>query len=64
MGEIIHTSRIKIVREKGPTRRAVIEGLPGEIRYGVHGGIKNFYKMEPEEELPATLDHMISAIAG
>jgi len=26
MGEIVHTSRIKIVREKGPTRRAMIEG--------------------------------------
>ena len=26
MGEIVHTSRIRIVREKGPTRRA-IEGF-------------------------------------
>jgi|GEM_PF-703014 hypothetical protein len=24
MGEIVHTSRIKIVREKGPTRRAMM----------------------------------------
>jgi hypothetical protein len=24
MGEIAHTSKIKIVREKGPTRRAMI----------------------------------------
>jgi hypothetical protein len=42
----------------------VIEGFPGEVRYGVHGGIKNFYKIEPEEEHPATLDHMVSAIAA
>ena len=27
MGEIVHTSRIKIVREKGPTRGAMIEGF-------------------------------------
>jgi hypothetical protein len=27
MGEIVHTSRIKIVREKGPKRRAMIEGF-------------------------------------
>ena len=27
MGEIVHTSLIKIVREKGPTRRAMIEGF-------------------------------------
>ncbi|MBP1718915.1 MAG: hypothetical protein H6Q43_2353, partial [Deltaproteobacteria bacterium] len=26
MGEVVHMSRIKIVREKGPTRRAMIEG--------------------------------------
>jgi hypothetical protein len=45
MGEIVHTSRIRIVREKGPTRRAMIEGFNEPIYYGVHGGIKRFYKM-------------------
>ncbi|UCF57949.1 MAG: hypothetical protein JSW15_05740 [Deltaproteobacteria bacterium] len=64
MGEIVHTSRSRIVREQGPTRRAVIEGFPGEVRYGIHGGIKDFYKVEPKEEHPATLDHIVSAIAA
>lgn len=64
MGEIVHTSVSRIYREHGPTRRALIKGFPGEVRYGVHGGIKNFYKVEPREEHPATLDHMISAIAA
>jgi organic hydroperoxide reductase OsmC/OhrA len=64
MGEIVHTSRSRIVREEGPTRRAVIEGFPGAVRYGIHGGIKNFYKVEPKEENPATFDHMVSAIAA
>ena len=27
MGDVVHTSRIRIVREKGPTRKAVIEGF-------------------------------------
>jgi hypothetical protein len=49
MGEIVHTSRIKIVREKGPTRRAMIEGFDEPIYYGVHGGIKRFYEIEPEK---------------
>jgi len=40
MGELVHTSRIKIVREKGPTRRAMIEGFNEPIYYGVHGGIR------------------------
>jgi hypothetical protein len=64
MGEIVHTSRIKIVREKGPTRRAMIEGFDKPIYYGVHGGIKRFYKVEPDEEHAATLDHIVAATAG
>jgi len=64
MGEVVHTSRIKIVREKGPTRRAVIEGFNEPIYYGVHGGIKSFYKVEPEKEHAATLDHIVAATAG
>jgi uncharacterized OsmC-like protein len=64
MGEVVHTSRIKIVRENGPTRKAVIEGLDEPIYYGVHGGIKKFYKIEPEKEHAATLDHIIAATAA
>jgi hypothetical protein len=64
MAEVVHTSRIRIVREKGPTRRATIEGFGEPIYYGVHGGIKNFYKVEPEEEHAATLDHIVAATAG
>ena len=32
MAEAVHTSRIRIVREKGPTRRAMIKGF-GEPIY-------------------------------
>ena len=46
MGQIVHTSRIVITREKGPTRKALIEGFAEPVYYGVHGGIKNFYKVE------------------
>jgi hypothetical protein len=55
MGALVHTSRIKIVREKCPTRRAMIEGFNEPIYYGVHGGIKDFYKVEPEKTHAATL---------
>jgi hypothetical protein len=64
MGEVLHTSRIKIVRVKGPTRKAIVEGFDEPIYYGVHGGIKRFYKVEPEKEYPATLDHIVAATAG
>lgn len=64
MGELIHVSKVRIVKDKGPVRRAYIEGFSDPIRYGVHGGIKKFYGVEPEEELPATLDHVVAAVAG
>ena len=64
MGDVVHTTVSRIVREEGPTRKAVIEGFQGEVHYGVHGGIKKFYNIEPKEEHPATLDHMVTAIAA
>jgi len=64
MGEVVHTSRIVITREKGPTRKALIEGFDEPVYYGVHGGIKNFYKVDPEKEHAATLDHIVGAVGG
>ena len=64
MGEILHASRVKIIRIKGPTRKAMIEGFDEPIYYGVHGGIRRFYNVEPEKEYPTTLDHIVAATAG
>ena len=64
MGDLIHTSRARIYKDKGPVRRAYIEDFPEPVRYGVHGGIKKFYGLEPEEDMPATLDHIVAAVAG
>ena len=64
MGTIVHTCRGCITREKGPTRKALIEGFAEPVYYGVHGGIKTFYKVEPETEHAATLDHIVCAVAG
>lgn len=64
MGEVVHTSRIVITRESGPTRKAMIEGFREPVYYGLHGGIKKFYRVEPEVEHAATLDHIVGAIGG
>ena len=64
MGEVVHTSRITVLREKGPIRKAMIEGLPDPIYYGVHGGIQKFYGVDPIEEHAATLDHIVGAVAS
>lgn len=64
MADLVHTSHIRIEKVKGPIRRAYIEHFAEPVRYGVHGGIRKFYGVEPEDEIPATLDHMISAIGA
>ena len=40
------------------------EGFPEPVYYGVHGGIKDFYKVEPEKEHAATLDHIVGAVSA
>lgn len=64
MPELIHVSKITIKQGKRPVREAYIERFKDPVRYGVHGGIKKFYGIEPEEELPSTLDHVMAAVAG
>ena len=64
VSEIVHTSRMRIDRIKGPIREMHLEGFEHPIRFGVHGGIKKFYGIEPDEEVPATLDYMIGAVGG
>ncbi|MCG6919058.1 MAG: hypothetical protein LJE89_16110 [Deltaproteobacteria bacterium] len=64
MGNVVHSSQITITREKGPTRKALIQGFAAPVYYGIHGGIKDFYQIEPEEEHAATLDHIVGAVGG
>ncbi|OFW19487.1 MAG: hypothetical protein A3H27_18365 [Acidobacteria bacterium RIFCSPLOWO2_02_FULL_59_13] len=64
MSAPIHVSHVKIYKDKGPVRRAYIENFPEPVRYGLHGGIREFYGVEPEEELPATIDHVVAAVGG
>jgi len=39
---------------KGSNKEAMIEGFNEPVYYGVHGGIKRFYQVEPEKEHAAT----------
>jgi hypothetical protein len=64
MGTIVHQSEITITRENGPTRKAMIKGFAEPVYYGVHGGIKKFYNVDPEKEHAATLDHIVGAVGG
>ena len=66
---VIYTSRIRIEKHTGPHRTAHIEPFAEPVQYGVHGGIAHFYKEKygrdlAKTEYPATLDHLIAAVAG
>lgn len=64
MPEPLYTSRVRVERINGPIRHAYVEPFSEPIRFGVHGAVKQFYGVEPEEELPATLDHIVAAVGG
>ena len=64
MGDVVHTSRIHISRERGPVRKALIEGFGEPVFYGIHGGIQKFYGVDPVEEHAATLDHIVRAVGA
>jgi hypothetical protein len=64
MGELVHTARILIRQKKRPEREGRIEGFAEPLRFGVHGGYAAFYKVQPAEPLPTTIDHVIAALAG
>jgi uncharacterized OsmC-like protein len=66
MGRLAHISKVKIYKEPGKdkVKRAEIEGFPGVTRMGVNGGIAEFFKVQPEEPLPSTLDYVVAAVGG
>jgi hypothetical protein len=64
MSKLIHTSKVRIHQDKRPIRRAYIEHFEDPIYFGMHGGIKDFYGVESDEEHPATLDHIVAGVGG
>jgi len=64
VSEAIYISKVKVIQEKRPKRKAYLAGFKEPIYFGVHSAVADFYKMTPEEELPATLDYLVASAAG
>jgi len=66
MGKLLHTSKVKVHKEPGKNKikRAEVEGFPGAIRMGVHGGIAQYFKLSPDEPMVSTLDYIVAAVGG
>jgi uncharacterized OsmC-like protein len=66
MGKLIQMSKVKISKEPGKSKikRAEIDGFPGAIRMGIHGGIAQYFKLLPDEPMASTLDYIVAAVGG
>jgi uncharacterized OsmC-like protein len=66
MAKLIHTSKVKIHKEPGKSKikRAEIEGFPGALRMGIHGGVAQYFKLSPDEPMASTLDYIVAAVGG
>ncbi len=64
MGDLVHRSKVRIVPERPTVKHAFVEPFPHPIRTGMHGGVKEWYKAQVEEELPTTIDHVVAAIGS
>jgi hypothetical protein len=64
--DIVYTSRVRIVREKGPHRVAYLPAEKDPVEFGVHSEIAQHYKVSPNDYPPraTTLDYIVAAAGG
>ena len=63
MTEPVYTSRSSIRQGGALHRRAQLEAGP-EVDMGVHGAIKQLFKLDPARELPLPVDYIVAATGG
>lgn len=66
MGEVVYTSNVEIVRERGPMRTATVPGRDEPVTFGVHSEIAQHYGVD-ESDYPSdttTIDYLVAAAGG
>jgi hypothetical protein len=66
MGDVAYTSKVHIVRERGPLRTATLPGREGPVTFGVHSEIAEHYGVDQEDFPPdaTTIDYLVAAAGG
>jgi hypothetical protein len=67
MAGVTYTSKVRLVRERGPLRTAYLPGESQPVRFSAHGAIAEHYKLDPAalgESHAATIDYVVAATAG
>lgn len=63
MGDPIYVSNSQIEKVRGVHRKAHLEA-GGIVEFGVHGSIKEHYKLQHEGDLPLPVDYVVAATGG
>ncbi|HZV51481.1 MAG TPA: hypothetical protein VFD49_17150 [Candidatus Dormibacteraeota bacterium] len=65
MEQPTYVSRVRIVRERGPIRRADLP-VGTTVVFGTHGAVREHYGTPPDAypEHATTLDYVVAAAAG
>ncbi len=63
MSEPFYVARARIHRVKGVHRRGVLE-TGTEVDFGVHGSIKQHYRLEGAPDLPLPVDYIAAAVGS
>lgn len=66
MADVVYTSKVEIVRERGPLRSAHLPAEDTPVPFGVHGAVAEHYGVRPEDHPPhaTTLDYVVAAAGG
>lgn len=66
MSDVVYTSNVKIVRQRGPQRDAHLPAETTPVKFGVHGAVAEHYGVSPEDFPPhaTTLDYVVAAAGG
>jgi hypothetical protein len=66
MDEPKYVSRVRIVRDKGPIRRAYLPAEPEPVMFGTHDEVREHYGTAPGlfPDHATTLDYVVAAAAG
>ena len=66
MTEPVYISKVRIERDESPIRRAYLPAEDEPIVFGIHGGIAEYYGVDPStiEPRAASIDYLVAAAAG
>lgn len=64
MSDPFYTARARIRRVDGVHRQAELTDTRVTVDFGVHGAIKEHYRLTDAKNLPLPVDYIVAATAG